>query len=364
MSVPVLRDEDGRPRLPANRELMRLFALIGIALVLGYAVVLARSALIQVFMAVLAAIVMEPLVRLVMRRLHVGRGIAVLTSLGGVLLCLLVAASLVIVPLYSSARDLVDGLPGVVDEVQNNSTVQELDPDGDFTGSADDASQWFRDNLPNAAETLLGIAGSLVGAGFAAFNVLFMTLFLLLEGKKIEGFGRGYLARDTQIRIERVTGEITRLVGSYFIGVFIIAAIAGTVMYIAMRILDVPFASGLAVVVAVLDMVPMIGATIAGSLVVLVALSVSVQTAVIMAIVVIVYQQIENNVTQPLVQKQAVDLSPFVIMASVVVGTSILGVLGAFLAVPAAAAIRVVAEEFVAIPGRDEDDAPEPEPAA
>ena len=131
----------------------------------------------------------------------------------------------------------------------------------------------------------------------------------------------------------KVASESSRLVASYVAGALAIALIAGTVQFVAMRIAGVPFAAGLAVLVAVLDLIPMIGATIAGAVVVLVSLTVSTETAVAMLLVVIVYQQIENNIVQPLVQKKTISLS-------------LLGVIGALLALPVTASLKVVAEEF------------------
>jgi predicted PurR-regulated permease PerM len=114
-----------------------------------------------------------------------------------------------------------------------------------------------------------------------------------------------------------------------------------------MKIAGVPFAAGLAVLVALLDLIPMIGATIAGAVVVLVSLTVSTETAVAMLLVVIVYQQIENNIVQPLVQKKTISLSPFVIITAVLIGSTLLGVVGALLALPVTASLKVIAEEFL-----------------
>jgi predicted PurR-regulated permease PerM len=144
----------------------------------------------------------------------------------------------------------------------------------------------------------------------------------------------------------KVASESSRLVASYVAGALAIALIAGTVQFVAMKIAGVPFAAGLAVLVAVLDLIPMIGATIAGAVVVLVSLTVSTETAVAMLLVVIVYQQIENNIIQPLVQKKTISLSPFVIIVAVLIGSTLLEVIGALLALPVTASLKVVAEEF------------------
>ena len=351
-----------RPLLPANRELVRGLGVVSAFVLVAYLVILARHALLEIFLAVALAAILEPLVRLLERRLHLRRGFAAALAVGGVAAGLTAVVALLIAPFYSKVRDLMEALPSVAHQLRESGSLGDLDHGNEVSQALEDAAKWFTGHLPQIAESLLGLVGGAVGTGFTAFTILFMAFFLLLEGARLERWSRGYIDPGVQARVERVGGDITRLTGNYVAGALAIALIASIVMYVAMRIGDVPYAAGLAVLVFVLDLIPMVGATIAACVVMLVALTVSTETAVAMGIVALIYQQIENNITQPLVQRKTVSLSPFLVMSSVIVGSALLGVLGALLAVPGAAAIKVIAQEFLTLPGYVEPSPSEPEP--
>ena len=340
-------DAEQRVRLPSNRELLRMLAVIGLFVLGCYVLVAIRSALFDVFIAVFLAIVLEPLVRFLQGRLRLRRGFAVLLALFLVLATAVGAVLIVVAPFYSQLRDLIDALPTLSQELKNQDVVKQVNNDGDFTGSLHSAAEWLAQNLPGITASVFGLAGSIFGAVFTGVTILFMTLFLSMEGNRIGQYAHGYVDPALQKRVLKVASESSRLVASYVAGALAIALIAGTVQFVAMKIAGVPFAAGLAVLVAMLDLIPMIGATIAGAVVVLVSLTVSTETAVAMLLVVIIYQQIENNIVQPLVQKKTISLSPFVIIVAVLIGSTLLGVIGALLALPVTASLKVVAEEFL-----------------
>ena len=136
--------------------------------------------------------------------------------------------------------------------------------------------------------------------------------------------------------------------GSYVAGALFQAAIAGITSYIVMWILGVPFRGPLAVLIALLDLIPLVGATIGAIIVGLVTLFVSFPTATIVwAIWSIIYQQVENTVIQPRIQARAVDVQPFVVLVAVLFGSTLLGVVGALVAVPAAASLQIVVREWL-----------------
>ena len=338
-------DAEQRVRLPSNRELLRMLAVIGLFVLGCYVLVTIRSALFDVFIAVFFAIVLEPLVRFMERRLRLRRSFGVLLAMFLVLAAAVGAVLIIVAPFYSQLRDLADALPTLSQELKNQDVVKQVNNDGDFTGSLHSAAEWLAQNLPGITGSVFGLAGSIFGAVFTGVTILFMTLFLSMEGNRIGQYAHGCVDPG-QKRVLKVASESSRLVASYVAGALAIALIAGTVQFVAMKIAGVPFAAGLAVLVAVLDLIPMIGATIAGAVVVLVSLTVSTETAVAMLLVVVVYQQIENNIVQPLVQKKTISLSPFVIIVAVLIGSTLLEVIGALLALPVTASLKVVAEEF------------------
>jgi predicted PurR-regulated permease PerM len=145
-----------------------------------------------------------------------------------------------------------------------------------------------------------------------------------------------------------VSERVADAVGSYVAGALFQAAIAGITAYILMWILGVPFRGPLAVLVALLDLIPLVGATIGALIVGVVTLFANFPTATIVwAVFSIVYQQVENSVIQPRIQQRAVDVQPFVILVAVLFGSTLLGVVGALVAVPAAAALQIVIREWL-----------------
>jgi predicted PurR-regulated permease PerM len=142
--------------------------------------------------------------------------------------------------------------------------------------------------------------------------------------------------------------EITSTVSRYALGAVVLAVIAGSVEGTGAWLLGAPFPLALALLAGLLDLVPQVGATIGGIILVLATLTEGVPRALAMLVVVVVYQQVENYVLQPTIQGRAADVSGFFVIASVVVGAALLGVLGAVVAVPVTAAAQIVVRELTA----------------
>ncbi|HXS43987.1 MAG TPA: AI-2E family transporter, partial [Solirubrobacteraceae bacterium] len=142
--------------------------------------------------------------------------------------------------------------------------------------------------------------------------------------------------------------RITRTIGRYALGAVAIATIAGTVQGTAAWLLGVPFALALGIIAGLLGLIPQVGATLAAVVLSLVALTQGVPQALIMLAVCIGYQQVENYVLQPTIQGRAADISGFFVIASVVVGAALLGVVGALIAVPLTASAQIVVRELTA----------------
>jgi predicted PurR-regulated permease PerM len=150
-----------------------------------------------------------------------------------------------------------------------------------------------------------------------------------------------------------IADEILNRVGGYVAGNLIISLIAGTLTFVVLLILHVPYALGLALLVAVTDLIPVVGATLGAIIVTLVGFFVSVRTGLIAAAYYAAYQQVENYVLYPRIMKRSVDVSPVATVIAVLIGGSLMGVLGALLAIPVAAAVQLVLQE-VAVPRQDD----------
>jgi predicted PurR-regulated permease PerM len=166
--------------------------------------------------------------------------------------------------------------------------------------------------------------------------------------------GRGWIRRAIDLqapeRAERLNSVVDRMavaVGNFVAGALAQATVAGVTTFIVLTVLGVPFAAPLSVVVFLFDLIPLVGATIAAIVVGIVTLFVNFPTATIAwAIWAVVYQQIENNVIQPQIQRRAVDVHPFVVLVSVLFGSTLFGVPGALLAIPVAASAQIAIVEW------------------
>jgi predicted PurR-regulated permease PerM len=154
------------------------------------------------------------------------------------------------------------------------------------------------------------------------------------------------LSRARAGRWRRLAPKIYQAVSGYVLGNLEISVIAGTCAWIAMTLLGVPFALLLAIVIAFFDLLPMVGATLGAIIVTLAALLVSPLTAVIWLVYVFVYQQAENYLIQPVVYRRAVQVSPLATIIAVLIGGTLLGLLGALLAIPAAATVQLMVQDL------------------
>ncbi len=176
----------------------------------------------------------------------------------------------------------------------------------------------------------------------ATVTIAFMTLFMLLEGRQwLERF-YGLLPLESAPRWRRVGDRIYHTIGGYVTGNLLISLVAGISATIVLLILGVPYAVALGVIVALLDLIPLAGALIAMVLVTLVGFTVSTTVGLIVLVYFLIYQQIENQVLQPIVYGRTVNLSPLAVLIAVLIGAQVAGVLGALGAIPIAGAIQVI----------------------
>jgi predicted PurR-regulated permease PerM len=205
------------------------------------------------------------------------------------------------------------------------------------------------------AARLLGLSGAAIAVTksvltiiAATVTIIFLTFFMLLEGRSwVERF-YALLPEHSQPRWRRVGSDIYRTVGGYVTGNLLISLIAGVSVTIVLLVMGVPYAVALGLLVAVLDLIPLAGATVAGIVVVGVAFLHSVPAGIVVAVFVIVYQQVENHFLQPVIYGRTVQLSPLVVLVAVLVGAALAGILGALAAIPVAGTLQVILRDFLA----------------
>jgi predicted PurR-regulated permease PerM len=301
--------------------------------------------------AAFLAVALEPIVRVLQR--WMSRPLAVMAVFAGLLVIVAAFLAVLIVPLATQVDDLQRAAPGYIDKLKHNHTIQDLNQRYDLLKKAQSAAT----DLP---ARVFGTLSSVASGVVAAITVLFLTLFLMLEMPSLAAAVLSLMPEQTADRVSRISVEVNRRVGGYVIGNLIISVIAGSVIGVSLFILGVPFAAALAVLMAIFDLVPLVGATIGALAAIGVAFATQGVTAgIVMIAVNVVYQQVENHVLQPLVYRRTVELSSFLILVAVLVGGALLGVLGALVAIPVAGAIQVIARDLLA--GRRR---PQPSPPA
>src|SRR5581483_7024377 len=189
---------------------------------------------------------------------------------------------------------------------------------------------------------------SVISVVAATITKNFLTFFMLLEGRGwVERFF-SLLPESSRPRWRRVGHDVYRTVGGYVTGNILISLIAGASITIVLLVMGVPYAVALGLLVAVLDLIPLAGATVAGIIVALVAFLHSVPAGIVVVVFVVAYQQIENHFLQPVIYGRTVQLSPLAVLVSVLVGAELAGILGALAAIPVAGSLQVVIRDQLA----------------
>ena len=202
--------------------------------------------------------------------------------------------------------------------------------------------------MGKASGGIVHVGASAFGAVTLALSIIFLTLFGLIEEPRVRDWTGNLLYRDKRERYLRVTDRIIQTTSRYMLGNLAISVVCGTVYGITAVILGLPYPLALAVIAGILDLIPNIGATTAGIIIAIVALSVSVQALIVFVIVIVVYQQIENYILQPTIIGKAAQVSGFTVLVSVLAFGALFGLIGAIIAVPIAAGIQIVVDELTA----------------
>ena len=330
----------------SNRTLFRILAVASAFLLLLYTIYLVRSVVTLVVVAAFLALALNPLVVALERR-GLGRTAASLIVFLVAALLLVAFLAAILTPLYSEVRQFADNVPGYVRDLRESRLLRDLNKQYDIFERLQKQSESLGARLPATATSLLGLAGVIFSAVFRTITVLFLTLFLLLELPAISATVRSLLVPQSAARAERLQAEINSTIARYVAGNLAISVIAGLVTYVSLLILGVPFAVVLALLVAVLDLIPLVGATIGGAVVVGVAFTQGVVPGVAMVVISLLYQQAENHLIQPIVMRKSVSVSPFIVLVSVLLGSTLLGVLGALLAIPVAGSLQIALREVI-----------------
>jgi predicted PurR-regulated permease PerM len=337
--------------VPAEERIVRIrpttvLAVLGLTfgfLLLLYVTWISRQVLTWIIVAIFLTLALNPAVEAFERR-GLRRGIATAVTSLLALGVMVAAGSLFIPTLVDEATGFADELPEYVNDVsEGRGPLGELVERYEIDERVRDAVQSGNaSSVLGFSDTALAVTQSVITFIVAVVTIAFMTFFMLLEGPRWMERFYGLLPEGSRETWRGIGSDIYRTVGGYVTGNLLISVIAGVSSTIVLLILDVPYAVALGLLVAILDLIPLAGATLAAIILTAVAFLTSIPAGIIVLAFMIVYQQIENHLLQPLVYSRTVQLSPLAILISVLIGAKIAGILGALAAIPVAGAIQVV----------------------
>lgn len=307
-----------------------------------------RHIILLVIVAAVLAVGLDPPVRR-LERLHIHRGWAVLIIFLATIGFLTLFGFLVVPPIVREVGQLSRQIPDYLRRLQHGHAtgfVADLERKYHLSERLQEATSRLPALASASFGTILGITASIASVIFNSLTVGILTIYFLLALPRGEDMAKGLVAGEHAQRNVRILQESLERIGGYVSGNIGISIIAGAMAFVALRIIGVPFPAALAMWVAITDLIPSVGATLGAVVCVIVAAFSSVGDAVATAVYFVVYQQLENYVIAPRVMKRAVDLSPAAVIISVLIGASLAGFAGALLALPIAAAAKVVIREI------------------
>ncbi|MEV5962021.1 AI-2E family transporter [Kribbella sp. NPDC051952] len=339
----------GVPGAPLRRSspfMFGFFAALGVLVAWGLwnALGQARSVLILLLVSMFIAVGLNPLVEWFMRR-GMKRGL----SVGVVFLLMILAVAGVgfaIVPVVSDQiNSLIKNAPDWLDLLQKSKSLKELDNRYHYIQKA---QEYIQDPAlaQRAFGGILGVGKVVAGALFNTFTILILTLYFLASLPSVKRAAYSLVPRTRRTRVSILGDEVLTRVGGYVSGQFMVALCAGVLMFIFLEIIGLrEYAVALAIVVMFCDFIPMVGGLIGVVVVALIGFTSGLWTGVACLIYGIIYQQIENYVVAPRIMRRAVDIPGAVTVIAALLGGALLGVVGALLAIPSAAAILLIIRE-------------------
>jgi predicted PurR-regulated permease PerM len=320
---------------------------VGLVLIVAFILGAARDVLLLVFLAVLFGAALEPVVGAIRGRTGIGRGLSILIVYA-VFLALVIAIAVFLVP--TAAVQLgagIERLPEFVDRIRGWSSglrPQAL-ADG-VSGLLDAVKRSLQSNTPPDPATIIGASLTLGQIAAALVTLLALVFFWLTERPRLQRYALAFAPQGRRATLRDAWNEVEARLGLWARGQLILMATIGVATCIAYSVIGLPAALLLGLVAALMEVIPIVGPLLGAIPALLVATTVSPQTAILTLGVYILIQAVEGNVLVPIVMRNSVGLSPFLVLLSLLIGGTAGGILGAIVAVPIMAAITVVLDRL------------------
>jgi predicted PurR-regulated permease PerM len=329
-----------------------VLAVLGIAIAvfaLLKVVIIARQVLSWILISIFLTMALNPAVDWLQRRGVSRRGLAAAVTYVGAIGAIVGIGFLFIPTLIEQVNDFARAVPGYLEDLtKGRGRLGFLQEKYHLVDKARDAlEKGGAAKLFGFSGAALAITKSIITIVVATLTITFMTFFMLLEGPLWMDRLYSLLPERLQPRWRAVGRDIYRTVGGYVTGNLLISLIAGTLTTLVLLVMDVPYAVALGLLVAILDLIPLAGATIAAILIGTVAFIHTIPAGIVVVVFFLIYQQVENHLLQPLIYGRTVQLSPLAVLIAVLIGAELAGVLGALAAIPVAGAIQVLIRDWL-----------------
>lgn len=320
---------------------------VGFVLVLAFMASMAREVLLLVFIAVLLGAALEPVVATIRSRTGIGRGLSILIVYAVFLAAVVVTAVFLVPAAVVQLGAALSRLPGFLDQLK--ASASELRPQAlaEGIGSLIDAVKApFQPGPPPEPDAILEVSLVVGQVGAALITLLALVFFWLTERSRLQRYALAFLPMERRAGIRDAWNEVESRLGLWVRGQLILMGTIGVATGIAYSVIGLPAALLLALIAAITEVIPIVGPLIGAVPALLVATTMGPETVVVTLGIYFLLHLVEGNVLVPLVMRNSVGLSPFLVLLSLLVGGTVGGILGAVVAVPIVAGITVVLERL------------------
>ncbi|MGI8774641.1 MAG: AI-2E family transporter [Actinomycetota bacterium] len=331
---------------PTNGTVARIVLIVAAVSVGLYIVYSLRNVLILIVVAGFLAIGLDPGVRK-LEGLGMKRGQAVAAIFVTAILFIAAFTAAVIPPLVSQVATFATNLPGYVEDLaESNPRIEEWVKENDVAEQLKSAAGNVPKVIGSSFGDALGIAGSVAGALFNGLTILVLTIYFSLSLSRIREGSMKLVPKSKRSEVKRFMDPVLEKIGGYIAGQVSVALLAGVLALIFLAVAGVPFPVALALWVSLSALIPLVGATLGAIPAAIVAFFTSVPLGIATFVYFLVYQQVENYIIAPRIMTKAVDISPAAVLLAALIGGNLLGFVGALMAIPAAASIKLFAQEI------------------
>jgi predicted PurR-regulated permease PerM len=311
-----------------------------------YVAWLIRDVVLLVVLAIFVAVALSAPTTFVQRVTRLPRAASILIVYIVMIGVVALVGAIVVPPLVDQIEEFVRKVPSYVHQLEDSKTIRHWDEQYGLLSKLESQAGKLPSLLKDAAGELESVTVGAVERLVELIAVLAIAFLLLLDAPRLTALAYKRVGPEREARARRLIDQASGAITGYVAGAFAVAALAGIVSFIVMTILGIPFAIPLAVQMAFFALIPLVGSAIGAFVIALVSLFEGPGTAIAFVAFFVVYQQLETHVLGPFVYRRTVAMRPVLVIVSVLVGAALLGILGALLAIPAAATIQILLQEW------------------